>query len=188
MFRVALSDCFPAGTIGGIVIAVRGFPPQAILSFLVLVPWNNSDSPVLRLAAKVSYGAGCDGSTRPSSVYSFMVPVHHLLDNMFRPKSSWPRAEHTDAGHIGRCARGTRRAWRDWAIRRPDRAFDCLHYACVWTRYEPDSDGGGQVPTELDIPNILIGSRSTRCWRIGGLLHSGPAVGWPPRPSSRSSH
>src|SRR5258707_1294469 len=71
--------------------------------------------------------------------------------------------EGTDAGHIGRCARGHARAWRDWFIRRPDRAFDCLAIARGLDTRRADSDGGGQVSP----PNWISRSSRTSGQRFG---------------------
>src|SRR5262249_11546326 len=83
----------------------------------------------------------CNGYDNGSSVYALHAAGEFTGQRIAAARGQGP--EHTDAGHIGRRARGHARAWDDWSIRRPDRAFDCLAVARgLDTRR---ADGGGQV-------------------------------------------
>src|SRR5262249_21170076 len=88
----------------------------------------------------------CDGYDNSGSVYALHGAGEFTGQHIAAARGQRP--EHTDAGHIGRRARGHARAWHDWSIRR------VLHqrYEREVTTLLEDAVRRSDLPSATDVP------------------------------------
>ena len=127
--------------LAGIGLLFAGVPAAGLFSFLVLVLGIIQIGPSVILLPLIIWSWFAMDTTTAVLFTLYMLPVN-LLDNVLRPLVAKGLSTPMPVILVGVLG-GHARAWDDWSIRRPDRAFDCLAVARgLDTRR---ADGGGQV-------------------------------------------
>jgi len=117
-----------AGSISGHRPAIRWRSRGRLIQLFGPGARNNSNRPLGRLTAADHMELVCDGYDDGGSVHALHGPRQFARQYIATARGQGP--EHTNAGDIDRGSRGYARAWRDWPICRPDRAFDRLAADC----------------------------------------------------------
>src|SRR5262249_21675632 len=99
--------------------------------------------PLGRLAAADRMELVCDGYDDGGSVHALHGPRQFARQYIATARGQGP--EHTNAGDIDRGSRGYARAWHDWPICRPHRAFDRLAADCGLDTRRAERRGSGSV-------------------------------------------